>query len=294
MSGTNFPFQFNVLRKKFFWTGYWLFTVLIARAQMSGNPLADYPGASAFSIQHADIGSCTINPASLAQLKQTAIGLYAQRPFLLKEMNEYTAMAGIVTAPGNFAGSICYGGYAGYNETHVQLAYGRKLGTKLDIGVQACYHRFQISNGYGAASTLTMKVGTVLHISDKLHTGFIVDNPLPNRFGQIKDEKLPTIILAGIGYEPSSKFLFSVKLQKEENHPVSINPVVQYNPVRRILIRAGIQPETNSSWLGAGFIFKQYRLDIAAAYHQQLGVTPGLMLIINFEPANDQTLLLSK
>ena len=39
---------------------------------------------------------------------------------------------------------------------------------------------------------------------------------------------------------------------------------------------------TSSAWLGIGLNLKSFRVDVTNSYHPQLGITPGLLLLFNF------------
>jgi hypothetical protein len=38
---------------------------------------------------------------------------------------------------------------------------------------------------------------------------------------------------------------------------------------------------TSSAWFGLGLSLKSFRLDVTTSYHPQLGITPGLLLIVH-------------
>lgn len=247
---------------------------------------APYTGTGAYSLHHVDIFSITSNQASLAQLKNASAGVYAERRFLLNELNNYRAVAGIVTASGNFALNTGYAGFADYNETQLGLAYARKLGNSMDIGGQFNYNGIRIA-GYGTAAAVSVELGTMLHFSEKLHAGIHLNNPVGGKFGKNQQEKLPFVYTAGLGYEASGKFFISTEIIKEEDQPVNVNVNLQYKFIPALLVRAGISSATESAWMGAGLSWKSFRLDISASYHSHLGLTPGLLLVFNFKPATE-------
>jgi len=45
------------------------------------------------------------------------------------------------------------------------------------------------------------------------------------------------------------------------------------------MARAGIATASSNAYFGVAFFLKSFRIDITAAYHPQLGITPGLMFI---------------
>src|SRR5260221_2379785 len=242
---------------------------------------ANYIGLGAYSLNHVDVFSFTSNQASLAQLKTAAAGVYGERRFLLDELNNYTAVLVLPTSTGNFGLKTNYYGFSDYNETQLGLAYGRKLGNKVDIGAQFNYHGIRIT-GYGNASAISFELGAVMHISEKLHAGVHVSNPAGGKFGKDQQEKLSSVYTIGLGYDASEKFFVSAEIEKEENQPVNVNAGMQYKFLPQLLARIGMSTATSSAWFGLGFNIKSFRIDVTTSYHPQLGITPGLMLLFNF------------
>ncbi len=251
------------------------------KAQVLRRPIAaTYTGLGAYSINHNDAFSFTANQASLAQTTSLSAGLYGERRFMLQELSSYSAVVVVPTSSGGFGVKANYNGFTDFNETQIGLAYGRKLGSKLDIGAQFNYNSVRI-NTYGNSAAIGFEVGTVFHLSEKLHTGLQVSNPLGGKYGKNQTEKLSSLYSFGIGYDASKKFLVSVEVQKEEDQPVNVNAGFQYKIIPQLLVRAGLSSATSSVWAGAGIAIKNLRLDIVAGYHPQLGVTPGILLLFN-------------
>ncbi|MFI5133037.1 MAG: hypothetical protein ACHQEB_01810 [Chitinophagales bacterium] len=258
------------------------FTTSLLQGQILRRPVAaPYIGLGAYSLNHVDVFSFTSNQASLAQLKNAAVGIYGERRFLLSELNNYTAAFALPTASGNFGLQTGYFGSTDYNETQIGLAYGRKLGRKVDIGAQFNYNGIRIA-GYGNSSAVSFEIGTVMHVTDKLHVGVHANNPVGGKFGKDEQEKLPSIYSFGLGYDASEKFFFSAEIQKEEDQPVNVNLGLQYKLLPQLLARAGMETATSSAWIGIGLSWKSFRVDVTTSYHPQLGITPGLLLVFNF------------
>ena len=252
------------------------------RAQKLQNPLlSPYPGFGAYSSGHTDVFSFTNNQASLAGLENFSAGLFGERRFMLSELNNYMAAAALPTSSGNFGLNASYAGFTDYNETQLGLAYARSLGKKVDIGAQFNYNGIRIA-GYGDASTVSFELGTILHITDKLHTGVQVNNPVGGKFGK-DQEKLPSVYSFGLGYEASEKFLLSAEVEKEENQPINVNAGFQYRFIPQLQVRAGVSSAASIVWAGIGVHLNTVRIDITSSYHPQLGITPGLMLVFDLK-----------
>lgn len=263
-----------------------LFVFLPGRSQFTRRPVASPAiGLGAYSRTHADVFSYTNNTASLAQLKKTTAGVYGERRFLLTELNYFAASIAVpVASSGNFGLNAGYYGFTDYNETQVGLAYARSLGTKADIGVQFDYNGIRIA-GYGNAAAVNLRAGALLHISEKLHAGMHIYNPVGGKFGKDQLEKLASVYAAGLGYEASEKFFVSTEIVKVEDKPVNVVAGIQYKFIPQLLARAGIATETSASYLALGLQLKNFRVDFTASHHPQLGFSPGLLLLFSSNTA---------
>jgi len=242
---------------------------------------AIYTGLGAYSRSHADVFSFTSNQASLAQLKNTSAAVFSERRFMLEEMSLYQAAVGLLTSSGNFGLKAGYYGFSDYNETQLGLAYARSLGKKMDLGVQFNYNAIR-TNSYGNESTINVKIGTILHLTDKLHAGVHEYNPLGGKLGKNEEEKLASVYTVGMGYEASEKFFVSVEVEKEENQPVNVNAGMQYKFLKQLMARTGIATSTSNVYFGAGLFINSFRLDAVISYHPQLGISPGLLILYDF------------
>ena len=255
----------------------------ILNGQTVRRPVAAiYTGLGAYSINHTDVFSFTNNQASLAQMKNAAAGVYGERRFMLNELGLYQLAIAVPTNSGNFGFKAGYFGFSDYNESQIGFAYARKLGSKVDIGVQFNYNGIQVS-GYGNSSAINFEIGTIFHLTDKLNAGVHAYNPVGGKYGKNSEEKLASVYTAGLGYDASDKFFISAEIEKEENQPVNVNAGMQYKFLPQFMARVGIATNTSNVYAGVGLFLKTFRLDVIASYHPQLGVTPGLLLIYDFK-----------
>ena len=275
------------MARKFILLSVFVLVNTFLQAQTLRRPVAaSYTGLGAYSLNHVDVFSFTANQASLAQLKNNSAGVYGERRFLLSELNNYTAAIGLTTKSGNFGIKANYSGFTDYNETQLGLAYGRKLGSKLDIGAQFNYNAVRIAEDYGSATTISFEMGTIFHLTDKLNAGLHINNPIGGKLGKDQQEKLSSVYGFGVGYDASENFFISAEIEKEEDQPVNVNAGFQYKFIPQLLVRAGMASATSSAWLGLGLTLKSFRLDVTTSYHPQLGITPGVMMLFNFKGKN--------
>lgn len=250
-------------------------------AQSLRQPIsAVYLGMSAYSTQHSDVFSFTNNQAALAQSKNVAAGVYGERRFLLAATSMYAAAVAIPTTMGNFGVNVKYAGYKNFNESQVGLAYARSLGSKVDIGVQFNYYGYKVPS-YTSANTVNFELGAIIHLTEQLNAGFHVYNPVGGTLSKT-DEKLTSAYKFGLGYDVSEQFFISAEVVKEEDYPVNLNAGLQYRFVKEFFARVGISSATSLAYAGVGIKWSNLRLDLCGSYHPQLGLSPGLLLVMDF------------
>lgn len=245
-----------------------------------------YISLSAYSQKQNDVLSFTGNQGALAQTKFAGIGVYGERRFMLKETSVYTLGTAFPTRLGNFGLQLNYAGFKNFNENKIGLAYARKLGKVVDVGIQFNYYGYRIP-AYGNASTINFEIGVMMHLTDKLNAGIQVYNPVGGKLGtsaslSTKEEKLASAYKAGLGYDVSDQFFICTEIIKEEDKPVNVIAGLQYQFAKQFFVRAGFISESTTAYAGAGISWKNLRLDVSSGYHPQLGFSPGILLMINF------------
>lgn len=270
----------KILSKSVIFIFLFLFHPKAAFTQTLRQPIsAIYLGLNAYSTQHTDVFSFVNNQAGLAQIKLAGAGIYGERRFLLTETSVYAAAIAVPSKMGNFGLSLKYAGFKNFNENQVGIAYARTLGSKVDIGIQFNYYGYKVPS-YSSANTVNFELGAIVHLTDKLNAGFHVYNPVGGRFSKI-DEKLTSSYKVGLGYDASELFFVSAEIMKEEDRPVNLNAGVQYRFIKQFFARAGISTASSTAYGGVGISWNNLRLDISGSYHPQLGLSPGLLLIMN-------------
>lgn len=259
------------------------FAVNLLPAQSLRYTLAQpYISLSAYSQQQIDPLSFTGNQAALASVKNAGVGVYGERRFMLSETSVYTVAGSIPTKLGNFGVMANYAGFKNFNESKIGLAYARKLGKFLDIGVQFNYYGYRIPT-YGNASAINFEIGAMMHLTDKLNAGVHVYNPVGGKLGKSGDEKLASSYKAGLGYDASDRFFISAEIVKEEDKAINVIAGLQYQFAKQFFAKAGFISESTTAYAGAGVAWKNLRLDLSSSYHPQLGFSPGILLVMNFK-----------
>jgi hypothetical protein len=220
--------------------------------------------------------------ASLAEVKEAGFGVYGERRFLLAQTNFYSSVIALPTEEGNFALQADYFGFKNFNESQIGFAYARKMGERFELGMKVNYYSFRIP-GYQNPSTVDFEIGGIIHITEKLNAGINLYNPVGGKLSKTENEKLGSKYTFGIGYLASENFMIAVELEKQETFPVNVNAAVEYDFAKKFSARFGVATENESPFAAAGISWDQFRLNVSASFHPQLGLTPGLQLIMNLK-----------
>ena len=94
-----------------------------------------YTSLGAYSTEQKDPFAFTNNQAALAGLKWATAGVFGERRFMLSENSVYAFAAAFPSRAGNFGVQVNYAGFKNFNEKKAGLAYARKLGKLLDLGI---------------------------------------------------------------------------------------------------------------------------------------------------------------
>jgi hypothetical protein len=231
-----------------------------------------------------DVFSLTGNAASGAQMPRVSIGVYTEKRFMLSELSQYSVVSSLPTKIGAFGFQVQYFGYALYNETEPALCYSRKLGV-VDLGIKFNYRMITIPI-YGNKSYLVPELGSVWHITEKVHTGLRIYNPFSSFRSDSVIDRIGYSYSSGIGYEVSSIVFLGVTINKEEDKNVEVNTAMQYQFANVFFAALGISNSNTHARFAVGYLYKSLRIDVTTSWNARLGISPGLMLIYNI-PSKD-------
>jgi hypothetical protein len=264
------------------------FLPLLLWGQNGTDPVGARPaGMANAALTFTDIWSSFHNQAGLGYVENITAGAFYENRFLVDGM----AFAGFAGAAplGNGAIGVNYSnfGYGAYNEGKIGLAYGMKLAERLSIGVQLNYHNTRIAaEDYGNAGALTAEVGVRMEVSERVTIAAHLFNPtrttlIDNDGSAIPDEKIPTVIRLGAGYQISDELLFAGEVEKDIDQNALFRGGIEYQPVDILYLRLGASSEPSLFSFGLGLKFDSFQFDLASSYSSVLGYSPQISLTYN-------------
>lgn len=244
------------------------------------------------SILLNDFWSAENNPAGLGFVDNWSAGISYENHFLLSEMAYKSAVLAYPTESGAFGLSVGQFGYSLYQENKIGLSYGQRLSKTFSLGVQLNYLNTNIAEGYGSRSGISANVGLMADLSDEIRIAAVVINPNRTKINDFNDERLPTLIKLGFGYQFSKKVQFVSEIEKDIDFDANGKFGIEYLASERFYVRVGYGTDPSLSSFGFGLRFKDFTLDASSNFHSSIGFTPQIS--ISFTPqkakSNDQVM----
>jgi hypothetical protein len=231
-------------------------------------------------VAHTGVQTLFSNPAGLVETDATAVTVFGEQRFLLSELTILNAGVVLPTSKsGVFGLQIQQFGLEDYTEQKIGLAYARKLAGKFSLGAKIDLLHTRISE-YGSQTALTFELGMQSALSKKLTVAAHVFSPLEVKVSE--DYSIPSVLNLGLAYKSSEKLWLTLEAEKDIDHPVAVKAGLEYfaTPVFSLRLGGGTGPTLVS--FGLGYKKKNWAIDVASVYHQDLGMMPGVGGVVGF------------
>ena len=264
-----------------FFIFFYVTTANAGNDNLPGGGRAAAMGGTGVAVQ--DIWSAVNNQSGLAFLENISVGVFSEQRFLLEELgNRGIAIAVPVKKIGVFSVQHSQFGYSLYRESKTGLTFSRKFGDKFSAAMQIDYLSTMIGEGYGNKNSFAVEAGVTAKLTEELTIGSHIYNPTRNSLAEFEDERIPTIIRFGLSYIFSKQLMVTVESEKDIEEDNTIRAGLEYKVVEQLYLRGGIATNPTYGTFGVGWNLKDFQLDIAAGFHQTLGVTPSASINYTF------------
>ena len=193
------------------------------------------------------------------------------------------------TRYGNAALAVQRFGDELYSEQRAGLAYGHQIGN-VSLGVKAEYLQIAAS-GLGSRGVLVLAFGGTVQLLPTLRFGAYGYNLNQAKISDFQDERVTTLIKAGVSYEPTPAVWLSAEVERDVDFPTVIKAGLGYEVVKNLYVRTGVSSEPFTNHFGVGIAARHFCFDYALTVHPQLGFSHHWSLQYSFErkPTNQAT-----
>jgi hypothetical protein len=263
-------------RQKNFLRSFVIIFTISYRAFADGNP---FPvGARAWGIANAAIARLDYyaignNVAGLGGVTYTA--LFSTYDSHYNFDGIHTLGVGFVIPVSNNLGaglSIQRFGDAVYNQLTAGLGAGHRIG-RFRLGIKVNYLQTAINSSAFTISkkAVVFEFGGLVMLSSKIYFGAHMFNVTQSSYSGESRETVDTALRTGFSYTPASPIQLSAEIEKVTDAPVSLRAGLEYEIVKRFMLRTGISSRPQTNHFGLGFKGDHFHLDYAMHTHPQLG-----------------------
>ena len=288
----------------FHWfTGCWLALAAVPAAAQGNGP--GVRGARAAALGNAsvalagDVWSMGNNVAGLAEIQRPTVGFYAENRYFSPALNVGAVAVALplgrlpagpaAPAGAPAAAALARHGVVGfeaqrfggvlYNETRVGAGYGYRFG-QISLGGRA--EMLQVSiEGLGSRRVVLGTLGGQIEIvPQRLSFGASLYNLNQARLASYQNERVPTVLRAGLAYRPGAQVLLLVETEKDVERDANVKAGLEYRPVPVLAVRLGLASLTEQASAGVGVLAGSFQIDYAAAFQQALGFSQHLSVTL--------------
>jgi hypothetical protein len=223
------------------------------------------------------------NPAALAFLDRPIICLQAENPWCVSELTAGAFSVCLPVRASTFALTFSRYGYEAFHESQGGLSFGKSLGKKVKAGVNLDYRRIKQYANYGNLYAIIPSFGIQVLPASSLVLGLQVSNPAGQGYNPYGYMKFPTLVKAGLAYQPEPDILFCFELRTESECKPVYSGGIEYNFEKQFTFRLGLSSSRCTQYsLGIGYLGKHLKTDIAVSHHPVLGFSPVITLTCFF------------
>jgi hypothetical protein len=174
-----------------------------------------------------------------------------------------------------------------YNETRVGAGYGYRYGL-ISLGGRVDVLQVSIE-GLGSRRVLLGSLGGQVEVvPGRLTFGAYLYNLNQARLASYQDERVPTVLKAGLAYRPTAQVTLLAETEKDVERDANFKAGLEYRPVPLLAARLGLASLTEQLSAGLGLSPGNFQLDYAAAFQQALGFSQHLSVTLTLRSMKNE------
>jgi hypothetical protein len=236
------------------------------------------PGAEAaamggsFVAQHSVL-SIRHNVAGTAAIEGNALAAGVRNNYLANNLNDFYLMAAFKQGKGHIGADMYYYGFDAYQQGAFGISYARPFAQNWYAGVRISYAYNYIPQEEVNRQLLTADLG-ILGTLGNWRLGASIQQFVQSQWQGRVQEHTPVVFRLGGGYFFGAQTCISAELYKADDQAADVRVGLSYAPVDVLQLRFGFGTLRPSVGFGLGIMVNQLQINIAATWHQQLGLSP--------------------
>ena len=202
-------------------------------------------------------------------------------PYGVAGLSTLAVGAVLPTRYGTFGVGVQRFGGELHHEHLVGLAYGHRI-EHVSLGVKINYAQIA-TRGLGSRGVIAIEFGGVVQLLPDLRFGAHLYNLTQAKLADYGDERLPTLMKAGLSYQPTKQLMLNAEAEKDLDFPAVFKAGLEYEIVKNAYLRTGISSKPFANHFGVGLLHRNLHFDYALTTHPQLGFSHHLSLALGLE-----------
>ncbi|GAA4303744.1 hypothetical protein GCM10023183_16630 [Nibribacter koreensis] len=234
------------------------------------------------SVTLSDGWALSNNPAGMAAVEQPSLGAFAHNRFSIQELTTVGLLAVYPWARMGVIGLDVqrYGGEL-YNEQRLGIGVAHQLG-QVRLGVKVDVLQVRVQE-WGSRKAVALSLGGQSEVIPGLTFGAHIYNLNQAKLAEFEDERVPTVMKVGLGYQAVSKVLLLAEIEKELEADAAVKAGVEYQVIPAMTLRTGFNSGTRSGTGGVEVKFGQFQVAYALGAQSRLGLSNALSLVYQWE-----------
>jgi hypothetical protein len=222
------------------------------------------------------------NVGGLGKVKQSsATFAYEARPALVGA-NRLAASFLTSTKAGCMGIGIFRFGDDVYSEHLVSFGYGNLIGNT-SLGAKINYVQYRAEN-FGAHTAFSLDFGGITEITKEIMVAAYITNLTQSKLIGTDGERLPTKLVAGVGFKPSDKVFLATEIEKDIDYLSTWKTGLEYNFYTKLFFRTGFNLNPAAAFFGLGLYKQTLKIDYAIHFSQLIGTSHQFSVSYLFLP----------
>lgn len=209
------------------------------------------------------------NAGGLGKLSQSSVTFACEIIPAMAGANRMAASALTPTKIGTVGLGIFRFGDDVYNESLVSFGYGSSIGNT-SLGAKINYVQYR-AEGFGVNTATSIDFGGITRITPQISVGAYITNLSQSKLMETDGERLPTKLVAGLGFSPSEKVFLTTEIEKDLDYQITWRSGLEYAVYKKVFFRTGFNTNPNAAYFGLGARKRNLKIDYGLKYNQLTG-----------------------
>ncbi|MBI1768965.1 MAG: hypothetical protein HYR67_11380 [Bacteroidetes bacterium] len=156
-----------------------------------------------------------------------------------------------------------------YSEQLVSAGFGSSIGNT-SLGAKVNYIQYR-AESFGTNTATSFDFGGITQITTQIAVGAYIANLTQSKLIGTDGERLPTKLVAGLGFRPSEKILIATEIEKDLDYQTTWRSGLEYAIYKKVFFRTGFNMNPNAAYFGLGAQKRNLKIDYALKFNQLTG-----------------------